>query len=272
MSPGKSVMDLALGKKYLAWDSSELNDVFTTRDRSIPVIQLRRLYHSDGTEALMVGYFNDLECQNLLRREVYYDGDISEEELLRHIDEQFYDSSWDITPEYYEMDQKYWMHCPVGHVRLEDRTDRNIRRRFKASVMDYIPPYTTGTGGMISCRTIFSLEVMTGELEQNHIYNIYLVSGREKPQFKKYINDRNNSVALVAHYRDWSVGMSAYGIDRKRTNAAACYRLLPLWDIDGFMFIYLSEGVSAVPFRFAWISNKDLDLADCEAALEYWLT
>ena len=53
MSPGKSVMDLALSKKYLAWDSSVLNDVFTTRDRSIPVIQLRRLYHSDGTEALM---------------------------------------------------------------------------------------------------------------------------------------------------------------------------------------------------------------------------
>ena len=112
MSPDKSAIDLALSGKYLAWDSSALNDVFTTRDRSIPVIQLRRLYHSDGTEALMVGYFSDLGCENLLKREVYHDGDISEEALLRHIDEQFYDSSWDITPEYFEMDQKYWMHCP----------------------------------------------------------------------------------------------------------------------------------------------------------------
>ena len=42
MSPDKSAIDLALSGKYLAWDSSALNDVFTTRDHSIFVIQLRR--------------------------------------------------------------------------------------------------------------------------------------------------------------------------------------------------------------------------------------
>ena len=272
MRPDKDAVDLVLSGKYLAWDSSPLNDVFTTRDRTIPVVQLRRLYYSDGTEALMVGYYKDLGCETLLKREVFHDGDISEEELVHHIDEQFYDGLWDITPEYYEFQKDYTLSYPGGHIRLEDRSDYNVRRRFGVSAMEYIPPYISErTGEKISCRTIFTLEIPTDELTRNHVYDIYHVAHREKPEVRELTNKKHNAALFVMHYKNWSAGLAAYGLRRKKTSLAAYYRVYKPWDVNGYRFVYLSDGLSVIPFRAGWVSNKGQNIDDCEAALAYWL-
>lgn len=247
-----------LSKRYLHWD----NDVFTNRNKILPVLMFSEVKDHNGKLYFKVEYWAELSGRVLKNELIDYS--LPADEIVCDIEEKMASYEWYDVAEYFRNAKEIWLDSPLGTFHLEESLGR-VHMYFEVIPEEGQVDYFLKNGSHISTDTRFDVGISVDEPTSFD----FAIRKDKKDTFKLRRNDqRKESIILTGTLNGYSIAMSCLN-PKKNANLYNKFKIKQL--STGFRIKVIGDDINKIWLKVAWVKSTDGFFEETELALAQWI-